>query len=120
MKELEVLRIFEAENGDVFFQHNNNYQERTKEEIKQLIKEASEEYENGNVLKMERKVSEEGVISYYYNNEFLANAGIHVLDKFVIFQNMIYLKRGDTIKKEKETEKTLKKVQNIVLKLAKN
>lgn len=120
MKEkLKVLRVFETENGDVLFQHNNNYQERTKEEIEQLMKEAKEKYEKGEVLKAERKVNERGIVSYHYNDEFLGNAGLHVLDKFVPFQDMIYLKRGNTTDEEKETEETLIKAQNTILKLSK-
>lgn len=118
-KKLEVLRVFETENGDVFFEHNNNYQERTKEEITELINEATAKYKKGEFLKAEKKASESGIVSYYHRDEFLGNAGIHILNEFVPFQNMVYLKRCNTIKKEKEMEETLIKTQNTILKLAK-
>lgn len=97
-QKLCVVAIYEADNGDVFFEHNNNYEERSEDEIKALMAEAKRLYKTGEIKAT--PVRSEGLgqsgsiaISYYDGDKFLGHANLHITKKFHQVQQCIYLKQ---------------------------
>ena len=95
---MNILKIYLADNGDVFFQHDSLYQEKTCEEIIELMKIANSAYLNNSVefVKCSAIKCQEPIQHIKYkmeDGEFIGEAGMHITKEFDVFQDMIYLKR---------------------------
>ena len=103
---MKVLQVYKANNGDVFFQHDNAYQPRTKQEIAEVIKKAHEMYKNGQFKEIEARLSTFSGIGYHDGDEFIGTAGVHVLERFHQVHNCIFLHRVNN--KKSVVEKMMK------------
>lgn len=95
---MNILKIYLADNGDIFFQHDSLYQEKTHEEVIELMKSANSAYLNKTVefIKCNAIECKEPIQHLKYktdDGEFIGEAGMHITKEFDVFQNMIYLKR---------------------------
>lgn len=89
---MKVMMVYEADNGDVFFEHDNDYVFRTNAEIDAAIVQANVMYEQGKVIKVNARHGIALMPAYYNGNEFIGQAGIHILKNFSQGQNFIFLK----------------------------
>ena len=88
---MKVLKIYLADNGDIFFQHDSLLEDRTNEEIQQLIKDGYEAYKKESVEFVHCKAIHNDTpiehISYkLLDGSFVGEAGMHVTVDFSIFQ----------------------------------
>lgn len=106
---MKVTAIYKANNGDVFFEHDGNFEEISKDQQAALVEEAVKLFETSAPVEVEARHSLEPVehVSYYKDGEFLATAGMHVTPEYSVFQNHIYLHRES---EKTENERLAKKV----------
>lgn len=109
---MKVLKVYQANNGDVFFKHDALYEYASKGDVMEAVAEAKKLFDEGKVEPCEIVISESPIYSIGYkalDGKFLGESGMHVLDEFSEFTDMIYL-----IKKSEITQ--LELFKNRVLK----
>lgn len=114
---MNVVRIYKADNGESFFEHDNDFSVRTEYEINVLTETAQAEYEKGNYS--ECKASEGGFPRrYHIDGRFLGDKGMHIRTKFHPSQNFIFIesdKNGSIEKIVEHAEKNPGDVKNLDL-----
>lgn len=90
---IEITKVYEASNGDVFFLKKEDYKKHTPKEIDELIEKAKKMYQEGNFEKC-NYVDKGGYCSEYFDkdNKFLGNEQIHIISEYRSLLDGIYLK----------------------------
>lgn len=94
---MEIKKIYVANNGDIFFEHDQVFQELTLKEEGELnalaekaYKESSVPVEKCNAIEHREPIPH---LAYYVDDKHLGEAGMHVTERFSPFQSFMYLKR---------------------------
>lgn len=94
---MKIKNIYLADNGDVFFEHNQMYKELSVEQEGELYQLAEKAYKKSTVpiVKCNAKEHQEPIphLAYYVGGEHIGEAGMHVTERFSPFQSLMYLKR---------------------------
>jgi len=97
---MELVKIYEADNGDIFAQHSNRPgYELSEEERNSFVFELFRQLNNGQYEKViaKRHYDEDIGLDYlqYYdkNGVFIATADMHVLEELDFSQSFVYVKR---------------------------
>lgn len=96
---MKVVRIYVANNGDVFFEHDGNVTELSELEIADLIESARKLYENLDIEIVNCKAVERDMMGIQFlsyrmaDDSFIGEAGMHVRTEYCPIQNFVYLKR---------------------------
>lgn len=94
---MEIKKIYVANNGDIFFEHDCAYKELTVKEEGLLHSKADEAFkamrapiETCKAVEHQKPIPH---LSYYQGETFIGEAGMHVTERFNPFQSFMYLKR---------------------------
>lgn len=90
---LKLKKVWIADNGDIFLEREVDYREATQKEIEELKNQALEALDRG---EFEYCHYEKGELTshgkyYSHDGEFLGNEQIHILTKYKVFQEGLYL-----------------------------
>ena len=96
--DLSIKAVYQADNGDLFFEHNNSSCNRNREDIKNLIEVKLPKFMDSNkAIECKAIVTEQApgieLISYAVDDSIFATAGINITNNFYYLQNFIYITR---------------------------
>lgn len=93
--------VYQANNGDVFFEHDLNDKENlNNEDWKDAIKQCKLKFLENDVVEV-KAITENGITSYYEGNKLIGNAHIHVKDNYSKFRDMVYLNKENNDKNKR-------------------
>lgn len=90
---LKLKKVLISDNGDIFLERDVDYREATSKEIEELKNQALEALDRG---EFECCHYEKGELTshgkyYSHDGEFSGNEQIHILTKYKVFQEWLYL-----------------------------